>query len=406
MSLVRHKHIGIENYHSEVWADRGGYFVYMPALFIYGFHAEDLPDSEWTRVGFGFSVENGKLIDKYPVGPAILESPFYLGGHLLAKIGHKEANGFSEIYYKTIDVAAAFYSACALLLLYFFLIRYVRKDLALAALAVMYLGTNVFWYSVVDTGMSHIYSFFLFACFLYLSSKVLKEKARLTHCLLFGLVIGLIIEVRAINAVFLPFLLLLNPVPWHLYKKLIGRALIILAAIIVAMVPQFLYWHYLSGHWIYDSYQGESFTQWRTPWILHLWFSTLNGLFIYSPLFLVAIIGMVVMLLKDNAVKGLLLSGLFLFASYLFGSWHVWHFGCSYGCRPMVGLNAAFTLPMAYGLRSLGKNRILLIFSIVVILILIAYNLKLADVYDGCWYGGDWDFKEWWRVVSTKMHGW
>ena len=176
LTLNRHSKSGIQNYHSEIWADKAGYYIYLPAYFIYDFDGEKLPPKIGEKTGDGFFVEEGKIKTKYTSGVALLQAPFFLVTHFVStKLGY-ESNGFSSIYHKMINVSAVTYSFFALILLYLFLIRYVSKKLAFISVACIYLGTNLFYYSIFETGMSHIYSFFLFTCFLYLSPFILNPK--------------------------------------------------------------------------------------------------------------------------------------------------------------------------------------------------------------------------------------
>jgi len=43
LTLNRHSRTGIQNYHSEIWADKAGYYIYLPSFFIYNFDGKKLP---------------------------------------------------------------------------------------------------------------------------------------------------------------------------------------------------------------------------------------------------------------------------------------------------------------------------------------------------------------------------
>src|SRR6478735_2990569 len=72
-----HKYEPIFTYHSSLWADRSGYYVYLPAVFVYDLDVNQMPDSIEYRVGYGFWRENGKIFTKYPIGVSYFEAPFY-----------------------------------------------------------------------------------------------------------------------------------------------------------------------------------------------------------------------------------------------------------------------------------------------------------------------------------------
>src|SRR5690606_31032876 len=74
--------------------DAAGYYWYLPSLFIYG----DLADQKWADsiisqyqpgppdiAGFGFRVDNGHVVMKYPAGMALVEAPFFFIAHAIAR---------------------------------------------------------------------------------------------------------------------------------------------------------------------------------------------------------------------------------------------------------------------------------------------------------------------------------
>jgi hypothetical protein len=60
LTLNRHSRTGVFTYQSEIWADKAGYYVYLPSLFIYGFDASSFPDSIDVKTGDGFHLVDGK----------------------------------------------------------------------------------------------------------------------------------------------------------------------------------------------------------------------------------------------------------------------------------------------------------------------------------------------------------
>ncbi|MCF8229989.1 MAG: hypothetical protein K9J24_13665, partial [Bacteroidales bacterium] len=80
----------------------------------------------------------------------------------------QERNAFSPVYHWSLNVAAVFYLMAGMLLLGLFLKKHFRKLVVWLVLFSILAGTNLFYYSMDETGMSHVYSFFLFSLFLYL----------------------------------------------------------------------------------------------------------------------------------------------------------------------------------------------------------------------------------------------
>ena len=126
LSLNRHSRSGIQNYHSEIWADKAGYYIYLPSLLIYNFHTERMPTEIDKKTGNGFFIEDGKIITKYTYGVALLQAPFFIVCHGVSKLFGFNDDGFSLPYHKAINISEVIYSFFSFLLLYFFLIRYLN----------------------------------------------------------------------------------------------------------------------------------------------------------------------------------------------------------------------------------------------------------------------------------------
>lgn len=401
LTLNRHSKAGIQNYHSEIWADKAGYYVYMPSFFIYKFDGKKFPDEIDKKTGKGFYIENGIVKTKYTYGVALLQSPFFLIAHCTSTNLGYQNDGFSLIYYKMIDLAAVTYSFFGLILLYLFLIRYVTKRLAFISILYVYLGTNLFYYSIFETGMSHVYSFFIFTCFIYLSKYILKPNSNFITHVLFGLTIGLVVVVRPINVLVFPTIFLLNRFKLKELITQLKSLLTITITTIIVIIPQLLYWKYSEGEYLTYSYKNEGFINWFSPKILHLFFSTNNGLFIYCPLVLFMLLG--IYYIKNYSLfQKFLIWGYFILISLIFASWHAWNYGCSYGCRPYVEYFSILALPLAYFIEIKSINKYTNFIVGFILILFIVYNQKMIFSYDGCWYGGTWDWQELWRLLISK----
>src|SRR5690606_154748 len=116
-----------------------------------------------TGNGFLLDTETGIVSTKYSYGVALLQAPFFLGAHIYAKITGTYADGYGQPYRNAVNIAGVFYLIFGLLLLYKFLRFQFKSTISFITVALILLGTNVFHYGVYETGMSHIYSFFLFS---------------------------------------------------------------------------------------------------------------------------------------------------------------------------------------------------------------------------------------------------
>lgn len=403
LSFNRHSKSGYFNYHSEIWGDKAGYFVYLPAAINYGFNANNFPDSIDINTGGGFTLDysKGKVITKYTYGVALMQLPFYLVADLLAKPLNYPSTGFSPIYHWCINVASVFYLVLGLYFLYKFLKTRLDKKSALLTVLSIFLASNLYYYSIDETGMSHIYSFALFSIFLYFiqTTKNLKNHSNWKN-LIFGLLIGLIILIRPTNILFLSTYFFLDIKSKADFiariKHLINYNIIIFIILgaLVIFLPQLIYWNYTSGSIISYSYGNEGFN-WLNPKMLSIWFSPNNGLFLYTPLYFVIIYSTLLMV-KNNKANGIFILILFLVISYVFSAWWAWDFGCSFGSRSYVEYLALFSIPMAYLFYEIKKKNNIKIFGLsIIFLMLIALNFKMTYAYDECFFGAnnwDWDW--------------
>jgi hypothetical protein len=250
--------------------------------------------------------------------------------------------------------------------------------------------------------MSHIYSFFLFTCFIYLGPFVTKHNQKKIFFLLFGLIIGLIIIVRPINIMFLPVFFIFNNYEFSSIKNNITKLSLVAITALIVIIPQLIYWKYSHGQYFHYSYGGEGFSNIFNPKLLQLWFSTNNGLFIYNPIIILILIGFF-FFYKNSPVKSIIISVYFVLISFIFASWHDWSYGCSYGCRPYVEYYSILALPFGFFIEKLNTNSFFKPILVSFLIIFIIYNLKLIFSYDGCWQGGIWDWSELLKLVLSSV---
>jgi hypothetical protein len=410
LTFNKHSKSGYFNYHSEIWADRAGYYIYLPTALKYNFNTDRFPDSIDAKTGNGFNIDtlNNKVITKYTYGVALMQSPFYCLADLFAKPLNQKRDGFSPIYHWSINLASVFYLVLGMFFLKKFLSTRYGSSIAILTVLVLFFATNLYYYSIAETGMSHIYSFSLFCMFLYfLQATNYLKKISFGKSFLFGILVGLIILIRPTNVIFLSaclFLdldkksLIINRIQRFTRLKTLIPAVI---GITIIIVPQLLYWNYISGSLINYSYGKEGFN-WSSPQIMSAWFSPSNGLFLYTPFYLLMLMSLFLMI-RNKKRNGVYILIMFLIISYTFSAWWAWSFGCSFGSRSYIEYLAIFSIPVAYGFRELKKlNRINKASISLLIVLCIVFNLKMTYSYDGCFYGNNtWDWNAYFNLIVT-----
>lgn len=396
LSLNWHSHSPKFTYHGEIWADRAGYHVYLPAAFDYGFDPEAFPAGIAQRTGNGFELDSipGRVTTKYPCGEALLRIPFYLIGKLLRDADDPLGAGFTLIDHAMVDVAASFYGTLGLFLLFLVLKRREGgRAAALAAFCIL-MGTNLFYYLVGDPGMSHVYSFFLFAAFIHVLDKASRSALTRPKVVLLGVIAGLILVTRPTNILFLPLAMAITAPPsigvaaWVRNVMKPRYILPMAVGVLLLCLPQMAYWQYAFGTPVKWSYGHEGFTRLADPPLLHFWFSPYNGLFPYSPL--IAIILLLGTLQWRKMAVPVTVSWITLFAvSYLSASWHAWTFGCGFGARNLVEYTVVFAFPLAV---LFGKRNPRRMVAYALAAACCMYTFKLTYSYPTCWFGDVWDW--------------
>lgn len=412
LTFNRHKHSknGYFNYQSEIWADKAGYNVYLPATFIYNFDASTFPDSIDAHTGGGFRLDQKTKVvhTKYTYGVALMQAPFFLMAYWYSKFNGMESTGYEPIYHAIINLSAVFYLVLGLFFLFKFLSLKHSWRTSFFSVAIIFLGTNLYYYAIDDTGMSHVYSFFLFSSFLFISRKTdFLKDSKLINLIAISLVSSIILLIRPTGAIFILifFFLDLNQRSLILqrFHKIWNVRAISAFIIVFALIwfPQLLYWKYSTGDFFSYSYGGEGFN-FLSPKLNYTWFSPINGLFLYTPIYLLILFG-IVRMIQNQVTNGWLILTLFFTISYVFSSWWDWSFGCSFGARSFVEYLSLFVLPISYILSQYSKlSAYKKVLVVILILGFVAFNLKLIYTYDSCFFGTKtWDWSEYRSLIAS-----
>ncbi len=353
-------------------SDGLGYYAYLPAALVYHdpgmskliqahcTHYNERPKREWygcTKVAGG-----NHYLNKYPIGVAVMMTPFFLVAHGVALVAHYFKptiipDGFSSsIYHYTMAFASSLYLLLGLVLLKKILEKYFDQKTIYLTLIFLLFGTNLYHYGTYDSVYSHAYSFFLFAAFVLLTQNW-YESPSAKKVFLLGVVSGLIVIVRPTNAVvFFTFILYgldLNNLKSFLFGQLalfwkhkFSLGLIVCIAA-VFLFPQLLYWKIITGKWLVYSYGNESF-YFTNPQFLNVLFSVRKGLFFWSPILLLILPGFWLMkkseALRKQIIPIVLCVGITM---YLISCWWCWPYGGSFGHRGFIESFVLLAFPLA-----------------------------------------------------------
>jgi hypothetical protein len=334
--------------------DGFGYHLYLPLIFVHqdlgmvdpgiipGIFEQYRPSDTFYQAHLA---PTGHMVIRYTPGLALLHLPGFLIAHIVAHSGTYPADGLSLPYQLAATTTAMSFLLVGLWALLRVLHRYFKPTTAYLTAALILYGTNLMDQAVEQQMMTHLYSFALYSLLLLTTARF-HERPGANRAFATGLVLGVLVLVRPTNA-----LAVLIPLLWPMPGMGIADKLrwvwgeqrsMLLAALAGAIPPVLLllgYWRAYSGDWLYDSYQnpGEGLDLFY-PHIHKFLFSFRKGWFIYTPIMLVALAGL--LFLRRGAVKRLCFSLLlFLFTFiYVVSSWTLWYYPGGFGQRAAVDI--------------------------------------------------------------------
>ncbi|MBC6996850.1 hypothetical protein QWY85_04105 [Neolewinella lacunae] len=352
------KHAGTE---ATISWDVSGYYMYLPAAFIYHdlrevkFLDEVLTKYRPTPYPYQtFTHPSGRQVMKYSVGQAVLYSPFFFLAHAWASAsGAYPADGFSFPYQFMISLGSLVVSFLGLFWLLTLLRHYFPERVVALTLLLLVFGTNYLNYAAIDGAMTHNHVFSLYALLL-LTTHRFYAKPALGRALLIGACLGLMALTRPteIVAAILPLLWGLNVLRRSAWRERFAffatHARLLVAAVGVTLAigsVQLIYWKYVSGDWLVYSYQDQGFDWLRTHFHAGM-FSYKAGWLVYTPLMAFGLLGFIPLFRRrpDLFPALFLHAALFIYVAF---SWSVWWYGGSLGQRTMVQTYVVFAFPLA-----------------------------------------------------------
>lgn len=113
---------------------------------------------------------------------------------------------------------------------------------------------------------------------------------------------------------------------------------------------QFLFWYWISGHWVLETYQGEHF-DFAHPQLMNGLFSIRRGWLVYTPLVALMLVGIwrLPRYVPAAVPAVLLLLPVLLYITF---SWVQWWYGWGFSTRPLVSIYPLLALPLGAVLAS------------------------------------------------------
>lgn len=331
--------------------------------------AQDCIDSRFQETFLQDHTPTGLQVNFGPIGSAVLWLPFYLIAHIVT-MGLQQAfpnllaDGYSGPYVLAISFASLMYGWIGLALAYQLARDLVGEKIAVASTLAILFGTNSIYYMYVAPAMSHAPSLFASALFVYVwyRTRALRAEGRLRYWVLLGACGALMTMVREQEGIFI----LIPVIEWvfssakranralgegktpsplsNLIKSVAGPAMMS-AAWFISYIPQFMVYRILNGNYLPAKDVTQKFT-WDGAHVGDVLFSSLHGLFSWTPITVLAVVGLLFLWRRDKLMAAAFFLT-FVAEVYLLGSFSTWFGGAGFGMRRFVNCTVLFVVGLA-----------------------------------------------------------
>ncbi len=349
-------------------------------------HAGNFMRNAWFRL------PDGRLVDPYPVGAAILWSPAVAVVLAFDPQRHEyglpdrwrgASPGFERRYVRAVALATALEALAGAALLAWSLRSRLRRSSVLAGVVGGTLGTPLVYYACAEPSYAHTASFLAASAFLLVARL---ERCDRRSLVVLGALWGLLCLVRSQDAVLgvlaAPVLLQALARAWRRarWRALEVAGLFLLPACIV-FLPQVLFWQRIYGQPLVFA-APNGFMHWSSPAVLPFLLSTWQGAFVWSPLLLAGIAGVGCVPERRWRIALWSAMALEIYVSSAAGDW--WG-SASFGARRLVVIAPLAGFGVAFLFERLVTSRRRAVWVTAVLVGLVAWNVRLAQYSAAGW---------------------
>jgi hypothetical protein len=363
----------------------------------------------------------GHAESAWTIGPAIVWSPFFAAGHLVAARlqatgAAVSTDGTSFPYRQAVCIGSLFYGLLGCWFAYRLTRLFFPAPLAAAAVALTMSGSFMTWYLLKEPSMTHAASMACVAGFTWMWAAT-RGRRQVTAWALLGLLAGFMALIRWQNALFalLPAIdamqLLVRGGRARdrraVRETAIASAAFLICAVI-AFLPQMFAWQAIYGSPIARSPVGPQI-RWTDPHLVDILWSARNGLFSTTPMLYLAAIGLAGFAIARPAI-GLPAIAVTAVMIYFNACIQDWWGSAGFGGRRFDGVIPIFCLGLAafvdYAATVIRRHATA---AITAFLVLIAvWNLALmgAAQAGAVRIGETLSFNRAWAAQADVVHRW
>jgi hypothetical protein len=326
---------------------------------------------------------DGKDMYFFFLGWSYCYAPFFAIGQAAAEGFGYPTDGFSWPYQLALMIGGLIYMFIGLCYWRKLLLHFYSDRIAAIAIFFFALATNFVNHASIDNLSTVNLLFMLLAVLLWNTVQWYEKRAgRNLVMICFAWALMTLIKPSETLACLIPLLWGVrwrSPSTWFTaiamaWKSPYHLALGVGLALLL-FLPQSLYWHTMTGRWIFDSYQNPGVgLDWTSPHIFNVLFSYRKGWFVYTPIVVFAFLGWIFFYRKQPLVARNLMICFGVFF-YIVASWTEWWYGGGYSQRTLIPYYSILSLGFAGFVEYiLGRQMVLRLATYAVFTLLLCLN--------------------------------
>jgi hypothetical protein len=394
--------------HQRATADGRAYFLQIRSLLI-DRDVDFAVDAESFGIKLaGDGPDNPGGVTSYALGTPLAWAPFFAAAHgwlgVLNLFGADHArDGYFNPYQRAVGLGSLIYGMAALVLIYLLLRREHTPHVSLLATLAVAAGGVAAWYMSIDATWSHAVS--MFATTAFVGYWMVRPRPRSPRtALILGLLAGFMALTRWQNGLFL-VLPAADAVAglWQARHRDRARAWLreqasFAAGCLAGFLPQLIFWRVARGGW-FDMPASEHAVGWTSPYALDTLFHTDRGLFTWTPLLGLGVLGLV--LAARRQPRSLLLLLALLLQVWVNGT--VWWGDHGFGARRFENSTLLFAAGLAVIVEQIRRRPLAGAYLLVVPLVLLNLLFMRSLLTTGLGQQGSVSFRDMAGTVSSAL---
>lgn len=310
---------------------------------VYGFEVSSAEGRAWIEPRL---TPTGRVRTLMPIGPALAWMPAYVAAWL--------AGGSERVREAMPGLTGIAATTLAAWLMISTAMRLADRSAALVGVVGTWVGSHAIYYSLISPAYSHAMSMLATSLVVAHWSRA-RSRWRLGPAVVSGALVGIAALMRWQDAVWLAVPAIEALRAEATAARRIGWGVASALAAVAAFSPQMLVWQALYGQ-PFAIPQGASFMEWTSPNLIAVLFSDNHGLFTWTPMVLLSVIGGWSLCRRHRWAAAPV-------AAVVLSSWYVnaavsdWWAGEAYGARRFLSLFPFMALGLAAFVAPRGTTR-------------------------------------------------